>query len=189
MKLFAIYIGGEMPGANIEVHDMRFVVAASIEETYAELRKQWWGLAKSLHIDCWAEVDHADGYEISLRPEPYEGSEKLYFVNLGGYVPGEFTEMHRNVFVVADNEAKAKSRAVRSVKGWRDPHRDNIYEAEHAFCLDLLVADQRLHLHLVRASITRELAFTCRYTPIKAKPGSNDGNLVRAARVAAALPM
>jgi hypothetical protein len=28
MKLFAIYIGGEIEGANIELHDMRFVVGA-----------------------------------------------------------------------------------------------------------------------------------------------------------------
>ncbi len=31
MKLFAACIGGEHPGANIAVHDMRFVVAASVE--------------------------------------------------------------------------------------------------------------------------------------------------------------
>jgi hypothetical protein len=189
MKLFAIYIGGEMPGANIEVHDMRFLIAASIEETYAELRNQWWGSAKSLHIDCWAEIDHADGYDISLRSEPYDGSEKLFFVNLGGYVPGEFTEMHRNVFVVAESQAKAKSRAVRSVKGWRDPHRDDIYEAEHAFCLERLISDQRLYLHLVRASTTRELTFTCRYTPIRAKPASFDENHVSATHLAAGLPV
>lgn len=67
MKLFAIYIGGEMAGANIEVHDARFVLAASMEETYAELRRQWWGIPRSLHIDCWAEISHADGYDISLR--------------------------------------------------------------------------------------------------------------------------
>lgn len=48
MKLFAIYIGGELEDANIELHDMRFVLAPSITETYAEFRRQWWGVPKSL---------------------------------------------------------------------------------------------------------------------------------------------
>jgi hypothetical protein len=39
VKLFAIYVGGELEGANIELHDMRFVVAPSIGETYDELRR------------------------------------------------------------------------------------------------------------------------------------------------------
>jgi hypothetical protein len=56
MKLFAIYIGGEFPGANIEVHDGRFVVAAAIQETYATLRRDWWGAPRSPHIDCWAQT-------------------------------------------------------------------------------------------------------------------------------------
>jgi hypothetical protein len=41
MKLFAIYVGGEAVGANIEVHDMRFVAATSLEDTYEELKRQW----------------------------------------------------------------------------------------------------------------------------------------------------
>lgn len=167
MKLFAIYVGGEFPGANIEIHDMRFVVAEAIEETYGELRRQWWGSPKSLHIDCWAEITHADGYDVALRPEPFAGREKLYFVNLGGYDPAEFAERHRNVFVVAENETKAKSRAVRMVREWIEPHRDDLYEAEQAFCLGNPIGDQRLHVHLTPAPAEQALAFTCQYIPIR----------------------
>ena len=108
MKLFAIYIGGEVARANIEVHDMRFVIAPSIGETHDELRRQWWGRPSSLHIDCWAEIDYAEGYEVSLRPEPYEGAERLYYVNLGGYDANEFTELHKNVLIVAADDKAAK---------------------------------------------------------------------------------
>lgn len=167
MKLFAIYIGGEFPGANIEIHDVRFVVASSIEDTHDALRQQWWGISRSLHIDCWAEIGHADGYDISLRDEPFVGPERLFFVNLGGYEPGEFAERHRNVFVVAENEAKAKSRALKLVRGWIEPHRDDLYEAEKAFCLDEMAEKQRLHIHLEPATTIRELAFTCQYIPIR----------------------
>ncbi|MBA2936668.1 DUF1543 domain-containing protein [Sphingomonas sp. CGMCC 1.13654] len=167
MKLFAVYVGGEHAAANIELHDMRFIVAPTLRDTFSELRRQWWGKPGSLHIDCWAEIDQADGYDVSLRPEPFQGSEHLFFVNLGGYEPGEFTERHKSVFVVAETEAKAKARALKTVTGWSLLHRDNLYEAEQAFALDQVAGSSRLHLHLTRSQEPRELAFTCDYMPIR----------------------
>ncbi|MBA2935929.1 DUF1543 domain-containing protein [Sphingomonas sp. CGMCC 1.13654] len=169
MKLFAIYIGGEVARANIEVHDMRFVVAPSIRETHDELRRQWWGRPGSLHIDCWAEIDHADGYDVSLRAEPFEASERLYYVNLGGYDPSDFSEKHRNMFVVAESIAQAKSRALRTVRDWDAAHRDDLYEAEQAFALDKAASEQRLFIHLNRSDKARPLRFTCEYLPLKGK--------------------
>jgi hypothetical protein len=166
MKLFAIYVGGEAVGANIEVHDMRFVAAISLEDTYEELKRQWWGTPDSLHLDCWAEIDHADGYDLDLRPDPFEGPEKLYYVNLGGYDRTEFLERHKNVFVVATTVAAAKTRAFQSVAGWNDLHRDNMYKAEQIYCLNERISTQRLHLHLSRNAETRDIAFTCKFTPV-----------------------
>jgi hypothetical protein len=166
VKLFAIYIGGEHPQAHIEVHDVRFVVAATIRDTYDQLRAEWWGKPGTLHIDCWAEVAHVDGYDIALRPEPATGHDKLYFVNLGGYDGRAFAEQHRNLFVVAASIAQAKARALESITDWRDPHRDDLYEAEHAFALDSKIGD-RLHIHLIPAETGKESRFTCRYTPLK----------------------
>lgn len=167
MKLFALYVGGEFPGANIEVHDVRFVVANAIEETYGELRRQWWGIPKSLHIDCWTEVSHADGYDVTLRPEPFAGPEKLYFVNLGGYQAGEFAERHRNMFVVADSEAKAKTRAMKTIRDWSDPHRDDLYEAELAFCLSERTLAERVYVHLTPGDGAQTSNFVCQYIPIR----------------------
>lgn len=167
MKLFAVYIGGELEGANIELHDMRFVVAPSIVETYEALRRQWWGIPKSLHIDCWAEISHADGYDVTLRPEPFNGPERLYYVNLGGYDPGEFIEKHKNIFVVAETVPLAKARAIKAVRGWTAPHRDEMYEAEHAFSLSESGNEQRLYLHLTPTHERMDLQFTCEYKPIR----------------------
>ncbi|WP_425984163.1 DUF1543 domain-containing protein [Brevundimonas sp. TWP1-2-1b1] len=167
MKLFAIYIGGEHPAANIEVHDMRFIAAPSIEATYETLLAQWWGREGTLHIDCWSELSQADGYEISLLPEPYDGKEKLYYVNLGGYDGVAFAEQHRNVFVVADSLAAAKARAIKQSTGWTDAHRDEMYEAEQAFALDDAAQAERLHIHLKPSLMTGDPNFTCHYTPIR----------------------
>ena len=166
MKLFAIYIGGEHPGAHVEVHDVRFVVANSIKDTYQQLRDEWWGTPGTLHIDCWAEIAHADGYDVSLRPGRPTAKERLYFVNLGGYDGVEFAEKHRNVFVVAATVADAKARAIATVSDWTDAHRDDFYEAEQAFSLDTMIGE-RLHIHLTKTSETKPVAFTCRYTPLK----------------------
>ncbi len=169
MKLFAIYVGGELEGANIELHDMRFVAAPSLTETYDALRRQWWGIPKSLHIDCWAAIDHADGYDVTLKPEPFPGPERLYYVNLGGYAPGEFLEKHMNVFVVADSVPKAKARALASVRGWRETHRDDMFEAEQAFAIGTAGSEPALHIHLTPSALVKELEFTCDYMPIRAR--------------------
>lgn len=167
MKLFAIYIGGEHPGANIEVHDVRFVVAPKITDTYPQLRVEWWGTPGTLHVDCWAEISHADGYDISLRPEPSPAREKLWFVNLGGYDGVEFAEQHRNLFVVATSLTAAKTRAMAAVtEGWKDTHRDELYEADHVFALDTQLPGP-LHIHLTPSATVRVPRFTCHYTPLK----------------------
>ncbi|MDF0544116.1 DUF1543 domain-containing protein [Sphingobium sp. H39-3-25] len=166
MKLFAIYIGGEHHAAHIEVHDVRFVVAPSLKATHAELRRQWWGTPGTLHIDCWAEIDHVDGYDVRLRPEVYKGRERLFFVNLGGYDPTDFAEQHRNMFVVAENATQAKARAMATISTWKDGHRDDLYDAEKAFALDAVIGD-RLHIHLEATELMRPPKFTCRYIPLK----------------------
>jgi len=170
MKLFAIYIGGELEGANIELHDMRFIVAPTIADTYDELRRQWWGIPKSLHIDCWAEISQVDGYEVELRPEPFAGPEKLYYLNLGGYDASEFLEKHKNVFIVARSAAEAKRRAIKEAKPWNVPHRDQMYEAEQVFSLDDCARARRLYLHLTPSAQVKHLTFTCGYVPIKSRP-------------------
>jgi len=167
MKLFAIYIGGEHVGANIEVHDIRFIAAENIQATHAALLLQWWGKPGTLHIDCWSEILQADGYEVSLRPEPFSGRERLYYVNLGGYDGVAFAEQHRNVFVVANDLSSAKARAIGRAAGWKDAHRDDMYEAEQAFDLGSIAQTQRLHIHLTPGLTSKDPDFTCRYTPIR----------------------
>ncbi len=148
MKLFAFYIGGETQTSNTELHDMRFAVGAHMEECYESLRRQWWGTPESLHIDCWAELTHSDHYAIELREEAFPGLEKLFFANLGGYDVEQFTELHSNVFVVAEDKAAAKKHALDTVNHWMKPHRDALFEVEHIIGLSEVAAPHGLHIHL-----------------------------------------
>ena len=165
MKLFAVYVGGEAPGANIELHDMRFVVAETIEQTYDELRRQWWGTPKSLHLDAWVALTRADGHHISLEREPQDSSLKFYYVNVGGYEVGKFTELHENLFVVAESEQKAKVRALKQVKHWDSFHKDDLYEAEQCYDLAAML-DDRWHIHLTAGAPEGLPEVTGRYMKI-----------------------
>ncbi len=160
MKLFAFYVGGSTATSNTELHDVRFAVGAAMEDCYDSLRRQWWGTPESLHIDCWAELTHADDHAIDLRAEPYPGPKRLFFANLGGYHPDQFEEIHSNIFVVAPDENAAKKRALATVDRWMKPHRDNLFEVEHIIGLSEVAEKAGLHIHLTPVAATPPFSFT-----------------------------
>ena len=41
--LFLVVLGGKSPKSNIEIHDVRWVIGAKIEETFKDLRNGWFG--------------------------------------------------------------------------------------------------------------------------------------------------
>lgn len=167
MKLFVIYIGGAHEKSLIELHDMRFVVANTIEETYETLRKSWWGIPSSLHLDAWGVLNYADGHNILISDCPPQNvMNKLYFVNLGGYDKHQFTELHKNTFVVATDEHQAKQKAVRQVSEWESPHRDYLHEVDTVLDLSNLLTRQNHYLHLIETKNKSPFDFTCCYTPI-----------------------
>lgn len=167
MELFIIYIGGIHEKAFIEVHDMRFVIAETIEETYDVLKKTWWGTPKSLHLDAWGALKYADGYKIELKEAPVEDEiNKLYFVNLGGYDRKQFTEAHKNVFVVAPTASKAKVRALKQILDWESYHRDYQFEIDEVIDMSAIVDGKKLNIHLTPCDTEEAFEFTCKYLPI-----------------------
>lgn len=171
MKLFFIYIGGTHDKALIELHDVRLVVAEKIEDTYEHLRKTWWGKPESLHLDAWGELKFADGYEIIVSKEPILESQtkKLYFVNLGGYSDDSFTELHKNIFVVAENESKAKVRALQTILDWKSHHRDYQYDVDKVFEVQRFCNPENYNIHLVPNENHEEFKFTCKLVLIGSK--------------------
>ena len=88
MKLFVIYVGGKTHNSYIEVHDMRFGVGNVLQDCYEDIKKQWWGTEASLHVDCWAELHYADGFDIELKEYPYEGADEDDDIVRSGRVAG-----------------------------------------------------------------------------------------------------
>lgn len=172
MKLFMFYIGGNCRNSNVELHDVRFSVGEHAEDCYDDLRKQWWGDPDSLHLDCWGAVEQADGHDISLTADepdtdgPNSGADRLFFVNLGGYDRSEFTELHKNVLIVATDAKAAKARALAQVENWMAPHKDKLFEVEKAVDVTASLQASGFFLRLSKAAGERPFIFTCEYRPI-----------------------
>ena len=118
LSLFIVVLGGRSLKSNIEIHDVRWVIGESIEDTYPELRKQWIGNKRGLHIDSYKRIKYVDGYKIvisksnkdQLINEQIE-NKSLWFVNLGGYNPKKMYEEHEFKLVVAKKPIEAKRKA------------------------------------------------------------------------------
>jgi hypothetical protein len=171
LSLWVFVVGGTVKGANTELHDVRFATGASVEACLPEIRAQWWGTPGSLHLDAWGRLDWADGYGLRVSDIPQEpGEPALWFVNMGGYVPGEFGEAHRNLFVIARDAAEAKARGLKLCRGWaRQVHRD------YAFDVDALIRvgdTLGLHRHVQVSPDPNErpFQFETGYWPVKRWP-------------------
>lgn len=147
-SLFVVMLGGRAPGCRIELHDVAFAVGHELADTHEQLLDQWFGQARGLHVDAWMKVDQLPGYRVSLRPEPpdAEPSARLYFVNIGGYQPGDLAEQHGYLVLAASGKAQAKSRSKRLLlQGFESVHKDDLYEVDDLLSIER-VGDWHVHL-------------------------------------------
>jgi len=132
-SLFLVVLGGRVAQAHIELHDVRFVVGNTIEDTLPALRRQWFGARRGLHLDSWMLVRFVDGYRLELRPQPFEGPEQLWFVNMGGYDPLQLAELHAfGLFVAASPEAARAAARRQLLPGAEQRHKDDLHGVEQA---------------------------------------------------------
>jgi Ni,Fe-hydrogenase I large subunit len=147
--LFLVVLGGRVKKANIELHDVRWVVGAKIEDTYETLRKDWFGSLKGLHIDSYKKIKYLDGYKINLRnvenliinnnkfSNKCKTKKKLWFVNIGGYDPSSMQEKHEFGLVIAKNKLEAKNIAKSKwLIGCKKKHKDDIASLETLISCD-----------------------------------------------------
>ena len=146
MFLFLVVLGGKARKANVELHDVRWVVGSKIEDTYNTLRRDWFGSPKGLHIDSYKKIKYIDGYKINLINFEKDKIEKrqlvkkkkdqkfLWFVNLGGYNPTSMQEKHEFGLVTASNKLEAKNIAISKwLVGCKKKHKDDIASLEMLF--------------------------------------------------------
>jgi len=147
--LFLVVLGGRAMKANIELHDVRWVVGSKIEDTYDTLRKDWFGSLKGLHIDSYKKIKYIDGYKIILKNFENDKINKnqlanrtkhqkdLWFVNIGGYDPSSMQEKHEFGLVVASNKLEAKNIAKSKwLIGCKKKHKDDLASLETLISCD-----------------------------------------------------
>ena len=141
--LYLVVLGGRAEKANIELHDVRWVVGSKIEDTYDTLRKDWFGSSKGLHIDSYKKIQYIDGYKINLinvenlkinnnkSSNKSKTKKNLWFVNIGGYDPSSMQEKHEFGLVIASNKLEAKNKAKSKwLIGHEKKHKDDMASIE-----------------------------------------------------------
>lgn len=147
--LFVVMLGGKHPRAKIEVHDVVFAVADTLQACYPQLRDAWFGSPKGVHIDSWMAVDGVDGWTVELSHlAPAADAPRLYFINLGGYETDRFGEAHHYLLVVARNKQEAMRQGKRQMlRHWSQAHTDGVLDIDD--CLPVDLVDGR-YVHLVQ---------------------------------------
>lgn len=165
-KLYAVLLGGKAKGTIIEQHDIAFAIAPSFEETWPTLIESWFGLKQGVHADGYVLLDQVDGFRIELSEVRPDTPERLFFINLGGYIKGQFIEHHINTFVVAKDAAQAKSIA----KSGHYPevdllHTDSLIEVDS--CLELRKVDN-FYIQLIADPMAKLVEPVHGYYPLTA---------------------
>lgn len=107
LKLYKVLLGCTPKGRLTEQHDIFFGIGTSIEELIPDMYT-FWPDSGRLHVDSWREVTHVGEYAITITSKQDSNiAEKLFFINLGGYKPGDFEEYHYKTLMVAQTMAEA----------------------------------------------------------------------------------
>lgn len=123
--LFMVQLGGRPKGRLIEQHDMFFGVADELVELIPAINGHWPEVNNKWHVDSYRAVTRVDGYRIDWVATAKSDSAnenqaedvtnlKLFFINLGGYLPGDFEEYHHKLLIVAPTQAEAIKQAKQS---------------------------------------------------------------------------
>ena len=136
--LFLVVLGGKAEMANIELHDVRWVIGSRIEDTYDVLKRDWFGKVEGLHIDTYKKINYVGGYKVNVKNiennklkknKFYDGNNtkvNLWFVNIGGYDPSSMQEKHEFGLVVASSKLEAKKIAKSKwLMGYKKKHKDD----------------------------------------------------------------
>ncbi|WP_350557880.1 DUF1543 domain-containing protein [Psychrobacter sp. CAL346-MNA-CIBAN-0220] len=122
-ELFMIKIGGRPKGRLIEQHDMFFGVGDRIGDFVEAINTHWPEVKNTWHLDAYRQVTRVGNYRIQWQltssrkeneVEENDHNLKLFFINLGGYLTGEFEEFHHKLLIVALTQADAIKQAKQS---------------------------------------------------------------------------
>ncbi len=164
--LFLVVLGGRTRQSHVELHDVRWVAGERIDDTFSDLKQQWFGSRRGLHIDSYVAMHCVDGYAIELKRVGQRQSQsqfntaeaqeqRLWFVNMGAYEADSLQELHHCGCVVAPTAEAAKARArQRWLCGALHQHKDDLHAMDRLGGIDDCLPIESLQgwqVHLVPA--------------------------------------
>ena len=105
-----LILGCRPPGRLTEQHDIFFGIGNELQDLLPAMFEFWPEAKQKIHIDAWRQVTQVNGYDVQviLRQGVAASTKtKLFFINLGGYKPGEFEEYHYKILVAAEDKGIA----------------------------------------------------------------------------------
>lgn len=132
MKLLMLKIGARPKGRIIEQHDVIFAIVDDFTQVIDIVNQHWHEVKNKWHIDAWQEITRVGDYKIQLVKHLAQNGDvvsqsliqsfpknsqqtlpenRLFFINLGGYLPDMFEEFHYKTLVVAPTMAHATAHA------------------------------------------------------------------------------
>lgn len=107
-KLYMVLLGCTPQGRLTEQHDIFFGIGTSVHDLIPDMYT-FWPDGGQLHVDSWREVTHVGGHAITVisKNEATDSALHLFFINLGGYKPGEFEEYHYKTLAIGESMADA----------------------------------------------------------------------------------
>lgn len=110
-KLYMLLVGCRPKGRHTEQHDTFFGIGNSPADLIPALHQFWPEAKGNLHVDAWREITNVNGFKIEVVPKDNSPTVaagiQLFFINLGGYKPGEFDEFHYKLLIAAADKSTA----------------------------------------------------------------------------------
>lgn len=113
LYLYMAIIGCTPQGRFTEQHDVFFGIGSGMKDLIPQMVNSWPEAKGDIHIDAWRKITNVNGHAITIVPAngitetSPENRVKLFFLNLGGYKPGEFEEYHYKMLVAAPDAGEA----------------------------------------------------------------------------------
>ena len=119
LKLYMLLLGCKPPGRNTEQHDVFFGIAQNLKDLLPAITSFWPDANGKVHLDAWRELTQVGDYDVRVETKDSTkataaSGAKLFFINLGGYKPGEFEEFHYKMIMACKDKGEAISEAKRS---------------------------------------------------------------------------
>ena len=104
-----ILLGCRPPGRHVEQHDFFFGIAENLKDL-KPLIKKFWPDSGNVHIDAWRAVTKVEGFNVNVILNDLSEEKlvnRLFFINLGGYLSGKFEEQHYTILTVKQHKSEA----------------------------------------------------------------------------------